>query len=225
MACRQLRLLLVALCSLATLRDAVCQTDTEKPPFQIVTANLPLPVAGQRYNVPIKAVGGQRPYHWSIQGTPLPAGLSLDADQGVIFGRPTSNQPFSVAIQVADSSQPPLIVTKLLPTATMAPLTVTWTASPQVSQTNIAGAVRVSNGSKDMIDTTVIVVAVNEIGKAFALRYERLDLPPGADSPDLKFDNNLPSGRYSVHVDAIGEVAAKNAIYRDRRQVDGLVVQ
>lgn len=218
-------LFLVALCSLVPLQDAVCQTDTEKPPFQIVTPNLPLPVAGQRYYVAIKAVGGQRPYHWSIQGTPLPAGLSLDADQGIISGRPTSSQAFSVAVQVADSSEPPLIVTKLLPTATTAPLTVTWAANPQVSQTNIAGAVRVSNGSKDTIDTTIIVVAVNEIGKAFALRYERLDLPPGADSPDLKFDNDLPTGRYSVHVDAVGEVAAKNAIYRDRRQIDGLVIQ
>ena len=218
-------LFLVALCSLVPLQDAVCQTDAEKPPFQIVTPYLPLPVAGQPYYVPIRAVGGQRPYQWSIQGAPLPAGLSFDEDHGIISGRPTSNQPFSVVVQVMDSSEPPLIATKLLPAATTAPLAVTWTASPQVSQTNIAGAVRVSNGSKDTIDTTIIVVAVNELGKAFALRYERLDLPPGADSPDLKFDNNLPSGRYSVHVDAIGEVAAKNAIYRDRRQVNGLVVQ
>jgi len=226
MLCPRRILVAAALTTLAAISSATAQSPPPKPLFQIVTQNLPLPVAGQRYSVALKAIGGQLPYHWSIQDpTLLPPGLFFDAQRAVIFGRPQSNHEFSVLVQVSDSSQPALTVSKLLVAASGAPLTVTWTANPEVQSTNIVGAVKVSNGSKDTVDTTVIVVAVNETGKAFALRYERLNLPPGTESPDLKFNNNVPSGQYSVHVDAVGEVAAKNAIYRDRRQVDGLAVQ
>jgi len=196
-----------------------------KPLFQIVTQSLPVPVIRQPYDVTLKAIGGQRPYRWSIQGKPLPQGLELDADTGEISGMPVSNREFSVLVQLTDSSNPPLTITKLLMAGAAAPLTVIFTDPPHVHDSNIAGAVRVSNGSHDAIDTTVIVVAVNEVGKAFALRYERLSLPPGADSPDLTFDVFEPSGQYSVHLDAVGEVASKNAIYRDRRQLDGLIVK
>ena len=196
-----------------------------KPLFQIVTQTLPVPVYGQRYFVPLKVIGGQPPYHWSIQGKGLPTGLRFDEQRGVIFGSAATNREFSVVVQVADSSQAPLVISKLLVAAAAAPLTVSWTDVPQVAQSNIVGSVRVSNGSKDDMDMTVIVTAVNEIGKAFALRYERLNLPAGGDSPDLKFDVFVPNGQYTVHADAVGQVAAKNAIYRDRRQQDGLVVQ
>jgi hypothetical protein len=197
----------------------------QTPPFQIATQKLPLPIVGQRYYVPLKVVGGSPPYQWSLPQGQLPAGLTLDAQKGIIFGRPASAGEFSVLVQVADSSEPPLVITKLLVAAATAPLTVAWATAPQVAQSNIVGAVRVSNGSKDTMDMTVIVMAVNEIGKAFALRYERLNLAAGMDSPDLKFDVFVPSGQYVVHADAVGEVADKNAIYRDRRQVDGLAVQ
>jgi hypothetical protein len=197
----------------------------QKPPFQIITQKLPLPVVGQRYYVPLKVVGGSPHYQWSLPQGQLPAGLTLDSQKGIIFGRPTSTEEFSVLVQVADSSDPPLLITKLLVASATAPLAVTWAAIPQVAQSNIVGAVRVSNGSKDTMDMTVIVMAVNEVGKAFALRYERLNLAAGMDSPDLKFDVFVPSGQYVVHADAVGEVADKNAIYRDRRQVDGLAVQ
>jgi hypothetical protein len=220
----------LALCLVTLLPDAIAHGNaqtllSQNLPFQIVTQNLPVPVAGQQYRVQLKVVGGQPPYHWSILGNPLPDGLRLDPQRGVILGKPVSSTEFSVQVQVADSSEPPLVITKLLVASATAPLTVTWAAAPQVAQSNIVGAVRVSNGSKDTMDMTVIVMAVNEVGKAFALRYEKLNLAAGMDSPDLKFDVFVPSGQYVVHADAVGEVADKNAIYRDRRQVDGLAVQ
>jgi hypothetical protein len=101
---------------------------------------------------------------------------------------------------------------------------VRWTAIPHISSTKIAGAVRVKNGSRDAAEVTVIVVAVNEVGKAFALRYEHLDLASGAETPDLRFEQTLPLGQYTVHADAVGEVPSKKAIYRDRRELSGLVV-
>lgn len=214
----------VILVALAPLAWTQSQTP-DKPVFQIVTQNLPVPVLGQRYVVPLKVIGGQPPYHWSIQNTPLPAGLTLDPDKGVIHGRLQSDQTFSVVVQVADSSQPPLIVTKLLVAGSTAPIKVEWVGNPTVAQSNIVGAVRATNGSKDAVETTVIVVAVNEVGKAFALRYEKLNLAPGSESPDLKFDVFVPTGSYTLHVDAVGEVAAKNVIYRDRLELNGLTVQ
>jgi hypothetical protein len=201
------------------------QTRGKSQALQIVTASLPLPNAGEKYEVKLRAIGGTPPYLWSIQATPLPPGLNLNADAGVISGIPESSDEFSVLVQVADSANPPGTHSKLLVASEGAPLTVRWTVRPHITATNIAGAVRVENGSKDSVDVTVIVVAVNEIGKAFALRYEHLNLAPGKETPDLKFDSSLPPGQYTAHVDAVGEVAAKKAIYRDRREQDGLVVQ
>lgn len=197
-----------------------------RPPLQIVTPALPAPVAGEKYDVQLRAIGGHPPYRWTIEGQKaLPSGLSLDANSGRITGTPTSSDEFSVLVQVADSLEPPLTHSKLLVAQSGAPLTVRWTVRPHVVANNIAGAVRVVNGSHDTVDMTVFVVAVNEYGRATALRYERLNLPPGKETPDLSFDVSLPIGQYVAHVDAVGEVAEKKAIYRDRREVEGLVVQ
>lgn len=205
--------------------QATGQTNQRRRAFQILTPNLPVPVARTNYEVELKAVGGKPPYHWTIQGNPLPAGLALDENRGVIAGLPVTNHEFSVVVQVSDSSEPRLVVAKLLVASAGAPLTVRWTVPPHVIAGNLSGAVRVSNASKDLMDMTVIVVAVNELGKAFALRYERLNLAPGTETPDLQFDSALPLGQYTAHVDAVGEVAQKKAIYRDRREQGGLVVQ
>jgi|SRR5579859_2190651 len=209
----------------ANLGVASAQTVPRPRSFQIVTSNLPLPEAGKPYAVQLRTAGGKPPYHWSLPTGSLPPGLNLDAENGAIRGTPQSNNEFSVLVQITDSSNPPLIYTKLLVASADAPLSVRWTAIPQISQSNIVGAVRVKNGSKDALDMTVIVVAVNEIGKAFALRYEHLMLASGAETPDLQFNSSLPLGQYAVHADAIGEVSAKKAIYRDRRELSGLVVQ
>ncbi len=194
--------------------------------LQIITPALPAPVAGEKYDVQLRATGGHPPYRWTLQGgAALPPGLTLDPISGRITGTPESSDEFSVLVEVADSAEPPLTHRKLLVAQNGAPLTVRWTIRPHIVANNIAGAVRVSNGSHDTVDMTVIVMAVNENGRATALRYERLNLPPGKETPDLTFDVALPVGQYVAHVDAVGEVADKKAIYRDRREVDGLIVQ
>jgi hypothetical protein len=85
--------------------------------------------------------------------------------------------------------------------------------------------VRVSNGSKDNYDVTVIVVAVNQFGKAFALRYEHLSLAPQTETPDLSFNSTLPLGSYTVHVDAVAEVPSKGEIYRQRLEQEGIAIK
>ena len=188
------------------------QTAASARAFQIVTSNLPMPEAGVEYRAELKAVGGYPPYRWTILQQKLPPGLAFDGTRAVIFGKPQSDDEFSVLVQVSDSAEPPLTTTRLLVTSAGAPLAIRWTDRPHISADHLAGAVRVKNGSKDTIELTVIVVAVNEYGKAFALRYERVTLPKGAETPDLKFDSSLPLGQYTLHADAVGEVPARNAI-------------
>jgi len=201
------------------------QGSPRRQALQIVTPSLPAPKAGESYEVELRAIGGRAPYKWSLPEAQLPAGLVLDSNSGRITGTPDSSDEFSVLVQVTDSGDPPLRHTKLLMAASGAPLTVRWTVRPHIEGENIAGAVRVVNGGHDVMDTTVIVMAVNEYGRATALRYERLNLAPGKETPDLKFEVSLPFGQYVAHVDAVGEVPRKKAIYRDRHEVDGLVVK
>jgi len=204
---------------------AFSQQTTGGRAFQIATSNLPLPEAGLEYKAELKAVGGKPPYNWTILQQPLPTGLSLDSTSGIISGKPQSDAQFSVLVQVSDSSEPSLTTTRLLVANAGPLLVIRWTDRPHISVDHVAGAVRVKNGSKDDVDLTIVVVAVNEYGKAFALRYEHLILRRGVETPDLKFDSSLPLGQYTLHADAVGEVPARNLIYRDRRELQGLVVQ
>jgi hypothetical protein len=50
------------------------------------------------------------------------------------------------------------------------------------------------------------------------LGYQRLNLKAGVADLQIPFGLNMPPGSYVVHADAIAEVPAKNAIYRQRLQ-------
>jgi len=78
--------------------------------------------------------------------------------------------------------------------------------------------VKASNNSSNVVDLTVIVVAVNQAGKAFALGYQHFNLPPKTKDQEIPFESQLPGGGYTVRVDAIGEVPSKNRIYRVAKQ-------
>jgi hypothetical protein len=100
---------------------------------------------------------------------------------------------------------------------------VVWRQDPVVQGNQIVGQVVVYNNVDDGVDLTVIIVAVNEVNKAFALGYERLELGRKSETKPIPFGTqmNLPIGKYVVHVDAIGEVPSKNRIYRARQQTPG----
>jgi hypothetical protein len=53
----------------------------------------------------LRAIGGTRPYHWSVSKGNLPPGLSLSSD-GVITGTPTNAGTSVVTIRAVDSSDP-----------------------------------------------------------------------------------------------------------------------
>ena len=179
----------------------------------------PKGVLRQAYFFELKASGGTRPLHWQVTEGSLPPGLTLDASSGRIAGAPAAVGEFRFTVSVRDKEQPPQTATRDLVLHVVAPLTVEWKLYPQVEGNNaIRGAVVVSNGTDDACDLTFVAVAVNEIGKAFALGYQHFTLARESASPQLDFGASVPAGKYVVHVDAVAEVPSRDAIYRARLQ-------
>ena len=89
-----------------------------------------------------------------------------------------------------------------------------WIAAPQLTGNEVKGSIVVVNGSDDDYDQTVLVEAINEIGKAFAIGYQHFTLERRTRSVAIGFDTTLPPGRYLVRADAVAEVASKHAVHR-----------
>jgi hypothetical protein len=95
-----------------------------------------------------------------------------------------------------------------------APLVADWSAVPKLNDNSVKGSVVITNQDDDDFDQTVIIEAVNEAGKAFALGYQRFTLRRHSQSKPILFESTLPPGRYTVHADAIAEVPSRHAIFR-----------
>jgi hypothetical protein len=89
-----------------------------------------------------------------------------------------------------------------------------WIAPPQLTGNDRKGSLILTNQSDDDFDQTIIIEAVNENGKAFALGYQHFTLQHRSRSVPIHFDSTLPPGRYTVRADAVAEVAARHAIHR-----------
>ncbi len=166
---------------------------------------------------------GTPPWHWRAVGGSLPPGISLDGE-GVLAGSAKAPGEYHFELQAADSSPTPRTQTGQYVIVVPPPLVVQWTQPAHVTATGaIEGALRVTNGTGETVDLTVIVVAVNTVNKAFALGYQRVSLGPGA--VDVPFGSTLPRDSYVVHADAIAEIAETYEIYRARLQTDPLTVQ
>jgi hypothetical protein len=100
-------------------------------------------------------------------------------------------------------------------------LTLNWKSPAHVNGNRIEGSAEVINATGDSVDLTFVVLAVAGNGRATAIGYQHFVLNPGLNPTTLPFGDTLPPGGYVVHVDAVGEVAARNRIYRQRLQTDG----
>ncbi|MGE5111299.1 MAG: Ig domain-containing protein [Acidobacteriaceae bacterium] len=194
-------------------------------PLTITTSSLPNGVAGSAYDTRFVAEGGRLPYAWKIVEGDLPPGMELDARSGALQGIPTSAGEFHFSVALEDASQPRNAVQRKYTLVITAALTIQWERPPQVTGEKIRGSLVVANQTGRPFEQTVIVLAVNQDGKAFALGYQHFTLNPRATSPPIPFESSLPYGTYVVHADAVAEVPAVNTIHRARLQTEPMVVQ
>jgi hypothetical protein len=198
--------------------SAIAFAQQAQTPLSIATESLSPALVHQPYRVELKALGGVPPLQWKISRGNLPEGLDLDASSGMISGTPAKPGEMELTISVVDSVGNTISRDYKIKVAP--PLLIAWSTFPGVQGDQIRGSVKVSNGTKDTFDLTVIILAVNEYGKAFALGYQHFNLQPETVDVEIPFGegSDLPVGTYVVHADAVAEVAANDAIFRARQQ-------
>ena len=207
-----------AILVIAMVHAVAAQTQPAPLPLSTAGESLPSLNVGIDIRIPLHASGGVPPYQWTLTDGDLPPGINLDP-AGFLFGRPTKPGTYGFTLRITDSARPAHSINEDLRSEVTAALLLEWLNPPAVQGEAINGSVQVSNGTKeDDLDLTVIIVAVNEMGRATALGYQHTTLKSGVTNFPIQFGSTLPSGSYVVHADAIAEIPAKNTILRQHLQ-------
>ena len=74
-------------------------------PLEVLPTTLPNGVEGESYTQTLWAEG-QEPFLWQLASGSLPAGLSLDENNGMIFGIPTASGTYDFTVAVGDAGFP-----------------------------------------------------------------------------------------------------------------------
>ncbi len=178
---------------------------------------MPSVTPGQPYQAQLRASGGAPPLHWRLIEGRLPLNLTLDPS-GKLAGTPLEPGAFRFTLEAQDSSPVPQRATRAFVLTLPRALLVRWIEPPALQNGGIFGSLRVANGTGRDCTLTVIVVAVNEIQKAFTLGYQHFDLAPESESPDISFGFTLPRGTYGTRADAVCEAPAHGDIFRASAQ-------
>jgi hypothetical protein len=186
-----------------------------------ITSDYELPEThpGARYEFHFTARGGVPVLHWRLEKGALPPGLKLE-DSGMLHGAAERSGEFQFTLAVNDEGKPQQAVQKAFVLRVRSALVLNWKSPARVNGNRIDGSAEVSNNTADDIDLTFVVLAVATNGRATAIGYQHFVLARDT-TKDLPFGDTLPHGNYVVHVDAIGEVAPKKLIYRERMQTPG----
>jgi len=177
-------------------------------------------VAGVNFNLPLFAHGGFPPYTWSLTEGNLPPGLKLAPHKGVISGVATTPGEYHFKIAVSDSNVPQQQVQREMTFIVIAGLTIDWNQPPKVHGSAISGSVVVSNQTGHPMEVTVIVVAVNKIGRATALGYHHFNLAAQSSSPVIPFGSSPGMGIYYVRADAAAHRRSGHHIFRASKQTE-----
>ncbi len=183
--------------------------------LQITQQSLPSASIDKPYSTTIQTTGGTPPLQWKVSKGTLPPGITLQSSSGILSGTPTSPGEYTVTVSVTDAA--PKTASANFTIKVEDYLTVRWKQPPTLKDNVLSGTVEVSNASRDTYDQTVLIVAVNDFGKAFALGYQRFNLR-GQKQQVIPYSSLLPNGHYIVHVDAVAEIPARNIIRRARLQ-------
>jgi len=182
----------------------------------------PLPsqgaIVGQNYTLPLTATGGAQPYTWHVRGGELPPGLKLHPHSGKISGVPTTPGEYNFTVVVIDSSIPKLQIQRDVTIHVIAGLTVEWKEPPGVHGNTISGSAVVSNETGTEFDLTVVIVAVNEIGRATALGYQHFKLAAESTSPVIPFGSSPGLGTYYVRADAVAHHPSGHHVFRASKE-------
>ena len=184
-------------------------------PLVVRTTSLPKAYVRQPYETRLTAQGGITPHKWELAEGKLPAGLSLHPD-GLLTGTPTETGEFRFTVTVTDSGKPAYERSQQLTLLVVAPLMAQWGRYPKLNGQRLEGSIVVANQTDRDFDLTVIVLAVNETGRATAIGYQHFPLKKNTEGVEIPFGENLPDGTYDLNVDAVAEVAETNSIYRTR---------
>jgi Putative Ig domain len=203
---------LLAMASTVTLAQDL---GTDVSPLVIETQSLPRAYVRQPYQARLQARGGVPPLKWEITEGSLPAGIVLQNDGGLTgVASQTGESRFTVT--VTDSGRPAHQITHQFSLAVVSPIMAQWGRYPKINRQRLEGSILVSNQTDRDFDLTVIVLAVNEIGRATAIGYQHFPLQKNTEAVEIPFGDNLPPGSYELNVDAVAEVAVTNSIYRAR---------
>jgi hypothetical protein len=145
----------------------------------------------------------------------LPAGLKLEGSSE-ITGVPQESGNFQFALELRDSSNPPLQAYQKVTLVVETPFSAEWDHKAQVNGNRIDGSVKVSNRTGRDFDLTFVVLAVNDIGRATAIGYQHFSLKKNTRDMSLPFGETLSPGSYTVNVDAVGEEPVARRIFRAR---------
>lgn len=170
-----------------------------------------------RFRVHGRSGGG---LHWHLEKGAIPPGLKLEED-GFLHGQPERTGEFQFVLSVWEAGRKDEAVQKGFTLRVRSAMMLNWKNYAEVRGNRIDGSAQVSNTTGDDIDLTFIVVALPPNGRAVAIGYQHFVLTRGVVGKELPFGDTLPRGGYVVRVDAIGEVAAKNVIYREFLQTPG----
>lgn len=201
----------------------------DKPPHQksaqdhdkdagllIEPAELPATYPHGPYHVVFHASGDYVPVlQWRVESGTLPPGIKLE-DNGVLHGEAERAGEFQFVVVVRDGGSPQQAVHRPFVIKVVEGITLAWKIPAHVTGNRIDGSVEVSNSTADDMDLTFDVKAVNENGRATEIGYQHFLLKKGTIGMALPFGETLPHGSYTVYVDVNGEIAKRNAIYKEQ---------
>jgi len=186
--------------------------------LMIEPAKLPMTYPQGQYQVVFRARGNYVPVlRWRVASGMLPPGITLD-DNGVLRGAAERAGEFRFEVEVRDGGKPQQGIQKGFVIKVVEAITLAWKVPAHVTANRIDGSVEVSNTTADDMDLTFDVKAVAEDGRATEIGYQRFPLKRGTVGMALPFGETLPHGGYLVYVNVVGEVAKRNAIYREALQ-------
>lgn len=181
-------------------------------------------IAGQPFALPLTVTGGTAPYMWRLDSGEIPPGCALDAHSGRISGTPDATGVFRFTVAVSDSSIPASQVQREFNIHVIEGLTLDWKEPPQIHGNAIRGSAVVSNETGRELSLTVVVVAVNEIGRATTLGYEHFRLAAGTTSPAIPFAASPGVGTYYVRADAAAHRSGHHHVYRTSKQTEPMKI-